>query len=320
MTAAIEIDGLTKRFGHFTAVDDVRLSVLNGEIFGFLGPNGSGKSTIIKMLCGLLAPTAGTARVIGLDILKQIDEIRMNIGYMSQQFSLYQDLTVWENINFYAHVYGLKGKRLTQRRDAVIDLTHIAPFISRRAGNLSGGWKQRLAVACALVHEPKLIFLDEPTAGIDPVARRELWDLFFQLSGAGITLFVTTHYMDEAERCARVGYIYNSKLITYGEPDDLKHLPEVTPEDAKWAEVTCSNTTVALVELKRAPYVRNATIFGQSIHLLMDLNEPLDRIKSALNQIGITDAEVTPARPSLEDVFVTLTKRHSENGKERSDS
>jgi drug efflux transport system ATP-binding protein len=320
MTAAIEIDGLTKRFGHFTAVDSVRFSVHSGEIFGFLGPNGSGKSTLIKMLCGLLIPTSGTAKVIGFDILRQMDDIRLGIGYMSQQFSLYQDLTVWENINFYAHVYGLKGERLKQRREAVVDLTHIAPFTDRRAGELSGGWKQRLAVACALVHEPRLIFLDEPTAGIDPVARRELWDLFFQLSGSGITLFVTTHYMDEAERCSRVGYIYNAKLITYGEPDDLKHLPDVTPEDAKWAEVTCSNTTVALAELNRAHYVRNATIFGQSIHLLMDVNEPIERLKSTLEKIGITDAEVAPARPSLEDVFVTLTKSHSENGKGNKDA
>lgn len=308
MDAAIEIKGLTKKFGNFTAVSDVRFSVESGEIFGFLGPNGSGKSTIIRMLCGLIEPTSGTASVAGFDILKQIDEIRHSIGYMSQQFSLYQDLTVWENINFYAHVYGLKGERIKQRRDAVINLTHINKFVDRRAGALSGGWKQRLALACALVHEPKIIFLDEPTAGIDPVARRELWDLFFQLSGQGITLFVTTHYMDEAERCARVGYIYNSKLITYGAPDELKQLPDVTPSDAKWVEVTCPNTTVALAELKRADYVRDATIFGQSIHLLIDINEPLEQLKATLEKIGITGAEVTLARPSLEDVFVTLTK------------
>ncbi|MFY9573949.1 MAG: ABC transporter ATP-binding protein [Blastocatellia bacterium] len=315
MPAAIEINGLTKRFGEVTAVDGVSLSVEAGEIFGFLGPNGSGKSTLIRMLCGLISPTAGSARVSGFDIITEIDEIRQTIGYMSQQFSLYQDLTVWENVNFYAHVYGLKGEQLQRRRTEVIELTHIGPFRDRRAGALSGGWKQRLALSCALVHEPKVIFLDEPTAGIDPVARRELWDLFFQLSGLGITLFVTTHYMDEAERCARVGYIFNSKLITYGRPDELKELPDVTPDDAKWAEVTCPNTTVALGQLKRAPYVRDATIFGQSIHLLMDANEPLDRIKATLEQIGIGDAEVTPARPSLEDVFVTLTKRYAGNGK-----
>ncbi|HKG21018.1 MAG TPA: ABC transporter ATP-binding protein [Blastocatellia bacterium] len=314
MAAAIEIDGLTRKFGEFTAVDSVSFSVGQGEIFGFLGPNGSGKSTLIRMLCGLIAPTSGTARVAGFKIDNQIDEIRQNMGYMSQQFSLYQDLTVWENINFYAHIYGLKGDRLRDRRGAVIELTHIGQFRDRRAGMLSGGWKQRLALACALVHEPGILFLDEPTAGIDPVARRELWDLFFQLSGAGITLFVTTHYMDEAERCARVGYIYNSRLITCGEPDDLKRLPEVTPANAKWAEVSCQNTTVALGELKRCDFVIDATIFGQSIHLLMDSAVPLDRIRESLERLGIEGAEVTPARPSLEDVFVTLTKANAENG------
>jgi ABC-type multidrug transport system ATPase subunit len=315
MSAAIEIKGLTKKFGAVTAVDNLTLSVEAGEIFGFLGPNGSGKSTLIRMLCGLISPTAGNARVAGYDILTETDDIRQTIGYMSQQFSLYQDLTVWENVNFYAHVYGLKGEKLQQRRAEVIELTHIGPFRDRRAGALSGGWKQRLALSCALVHEPQIIFLDEPTAGIDPVARRELWDLFFQLSGLGITLFVTTHYMDEAERCARVGYIFNSKLISYGSPDELKQLPDVTPPGTKWVEVSCPNTTVALGELKRAAYVRDATIFGQSIHLLMDAGEPLDRIKTTLDRIGIPDAKVTPAHPTLEDVFVTLTKRYTGNGK-----
>ncbi|MBI3654453.1 MAG: ABC transporter ATP-binding protein [Acidobacteria bacterium] len=311
--SAIEINELTKKFGDFTAVDQVSFAVREGEIFGFLGPNGSGKSTIIRMLCGLISPTAGRASVIGFDIEKQTDEIRQNIGYMSQQFSLYQDLTVRENINFYAQVYGLKGEHFKQRRQAVIDLTHMEPFIERRAGMLSGGWKQRLALACALVHEPKIIFLDEPTAGIDPVARRELWDLFFQLSSEGMTLFVTTHYMDEAERCARVGYIYNSRLITCGEPDVLKQLPEVTPDNTKWVEVFCPNTTVALGELKRADYVQSATIFGQSIHLLMKAEVALERIQKTLAKIAISDVEVTLARPSLEDVFVSLTKRYSTN-------
>lgn len=291
------------------------MSVENGEIFGFLGPNGSGKSTLIRMLCGLIAPTARTATISGFDIKREIEQIRRTIGYMSQQFSLYQDLTVWENMNFYAHAYGLKGERLDRRREAVIELTHIGRFTDRRAAQLSGGWKQRLALACALVHEPSVIFLDEPTAGIDPVARRELWDLFFQLSGSGITLFVTTHYMEEAERCARVGYIFNSKLITYGARDELKQLPEVTPPGGRWVEVIRPNTTVALAELKRADYVIDATIFGQSIHLLMRNEAPLGSIEKTLAGIAITRAEIVPARPSLEDVFVTLTKRGAENGK-----
>ena len=311
----IEINGLTKRFGEFTAVKEVSLAVARGEIFGFLGPNGSGKSTIIRMLCGLITPTSGGACVLGFDIERQTDDIRQNIGYMSQQFSLYQELTVWENINFYAHVYGLQGERLKRRRDEVIALTHLGPFVDRRAGRLSGGWKQRLALACALAHEPKIIFLDEPTAGIDPVARRELWDLFFQLSSEGMTLFVTTHYMDEAERCARVGYIYNSRLITCGAPDDLKQLPDVTPAGARWVEVFCPQTTVALSELKRADFVLNATIFGQSIHLLMRAETPAGRVEEVLARVGIHDVETAPARPSLEDVFVSLTRRYAANGK-----
>jgi ABC-type multidrug transport system ATPase subunit len=314
MDAAIEINELTRKFGDFKAVDRVSFSVETGEIFGFLGPNGSGKSTLIRMLCGLIAPSGGSAKVAGFDIEKQTDEIRRNIGYMSQQFSLYQDLTVWENVNFYAHVYGLKGDRLRRRREEVIELTHLGQFTHRRAGALSGGWKQRLALSCALVHEPGIIFLDEPTAGIDPVARRELWDLFFQLSGEGMTLFVTTHYMDEAERCARVAYIYNSKLITYGAPDELKQLPEVTPADAKWAEVNCPSTTIALAALKQTPYVLDATIFGQSIHLLMKSSEPVESIEKTLAGIGISDVETLHARPSLEDVFVSLTKKYAGNG------
>ena len=314
MPTAIQVNKLTKRFGEVTAVDSVQLSVEAGEIFGLLGPNGSGKSTIIRMLCGLIAPTSGSAEVGGFDIEKKVDQVRQTIGYMSQQFSLYQELTVWENINFYSHVYGLKGDRLRARRNAVIELTHIGPFSDRRAAALSGGWKQRLALACALVHEPTIVFLDEPTAGIDPVARRELWDLFFQLSAAGKTLFVTTHYMDEAERCTRVGYIYNARLITHGAPDDLKRLPDVTPAGGKWVAVSCQQTTVALTELKRADYVIAATIFGQSIHLLMKADEPTSRINDTLARIGINDVDVTLARPSLEDVFVTLTKQHAANG------
>ncbi len=305
--SAITTHNLTIRFGNFTAVNNVSLAVEEGEIFGFLGPNGSGKTTIIKTLCGLLTPSAGGGSVLGFDCVTQPEEIRMRVGYMSQKFSLYEDLTVMENIEFYAGVYGLRGDYLKRRKEDVIALTRLEPYLDRRAGKLSGGWKQRLALACAFIHEPRLMFLDEPTAGIDPVARRDLWDLLFQLSGQGVTFFVTTHYMDEAERCGRVGYIYMSKLIAYGTPDDLKQIPEVSPPGAKRIEINTTHTSTALALMKRMPYVRDATIFGQSIHLLMDENVDLDQVKTDLAREGFTEAELRPITPSLEDVFVTLT-------------
>src|SRR5437870_2106641 len=237
----IACENLTRRFGHFTAVDHVSFTVSKGSIFGFLGPNGSGKSTVIRMLCGLLEPSDGRAQIAGYDVARETDRIKSLIGYMSQKFSLYDELTVHENLMFYGRLYGLRGAALPQRRDELIALAHLEPYLRRRAALLSGGWRQRLAMACALVHKPSVLFLYEPTAGIDPAARRELWVLVFEFSSMGMTLFVTTHYMVEAERCSHVGYIYMSKLIVCGVPDDLKQMPEVNPRGARRLDIECDH-------------------------------------------------------------------------------
>jgi ABC-2 type transport system ATP-binding protein len=308
MPPAIIARDLTIRFGALTAVDRVSLTVERGEIYGFLGPNGSGKTTLIKALCGLLRPAAGSAAVLGFDCVRETDEIRQQVGYMSQNFSLYQDLTVSENIDFYAGIYGLSGSRLRQRKGAVIEMTHLGPYLDRRAGRLSGGWKQRLALACAFIHQPQLLFLDEPTAGIDPVARRDLWDLLFRLSGDGVTFFVTTHYMDEAERCGRVGYIYLSQLIANGTPEELKLLPAVTPPGTFRLEIETSTPAQTLGFIHRQSYTRGATIFGQSIHLLMEAATGQSRVEADLCAAGFLSARVRPIPPTLEDVFVTLTE------------
>src|SRR5438874_93372 len=303
----IECEGLTRRFGHFTAVDHVSFKVAKGSIFGFLGPNGSGKSTVIRMLCGLLEPSGGIGRIAGLEVIRQTEEIKNLIGYMSQKFSLYDELTVYENLVFYGRLYGLRGAALATKRDELVALTHIEPYLQRRAGLLSGGWRQRLAMACSLMHHPTVLFLDEPTAGIDPVARRELWDLLFEFSSRGMTLFVTTHYMDEAERCSHVGYIHMSKLVVCGEPDELKHLPIVNPPGTKRLDVTCEHVTVALQAVRRLPGVRNATVFGQSMHLLLEDSVSEHFIRERLASVGIRQTDIRPIAPSLEDVFVALT-------------
>jgi ABC-type multidrug transport system ATPase subunit len=308
----IQCRGLTKRFGHFTAVDKVSFDVARGSIFGFLGPNGSGKSTVIRMLCGILTPTEGTGLIDGIDVVKESEAVKDRIGYMSQKFSLYDELTVHENLLFYGRLYGLKGNALKQRRDELIALTHLQPYLDRRAALLSGGWRQRLAMACALMHKPRVLFLDEPTAGIDPVARRELWDLLFEFSSQGMTLFVTTHYMDEAERCSHVGYIYLSRLIVCGIPDDLKRLPEVNPPGTRRLDITCDHVTLGLQTIRREPGVLAATVFGQSMHLLVQKEMSEEWLRSRLQEAGIHNVDIRPIAPSLEDVFVTLTKLEEE--------
>src|SRR5436853_4298466 len=307
----IECEGLTKRFGNFTAVDHVSFSVSRGSIFGFLGPNGSGKSTVIRMLCGILEPTEGTARIGGQDIARESEATKEMIGYMSQKFSLYDELTVNENLVFSGKLYSLPDRELKRRRDNLIAITHLEPYLSRRAALLSGGWRQRLAMACALMHKPTVLFLDEPTAGIDPVARRELWDLLFEFAAGGMTLFVTTHYMDEAERCDHVGYIYMSKLIVCGEPDELKKMEDVNPPDTRRLDVTCDHVTTALQAMHEMDGVQSATVFGQSMHLLVDEKVRRAEIDEKLHGVGIEHAEIHEIGPSLEDVFVTLSAKYT---------
>ncbi len=312
MSPVIQVNQLTRDFGTLRAVDQVSFEVQRGSIFGLLGPNGSGKSTIIRMLCGVLEPTGGSAHVLGYDVARDAEQIKRHIGYMSQSFSLYSDLSVRENIEFYGRIYGLSPEKLEQRFREIIELTSLQGRLDQLAGNLSGGWKQRLALGCALIHEPQVLFLDEPTAGIDPVARRDLWDLLFDLAGQGVTLFVTTHYMDEAERCSDVGYIYDSRLIVCGKPDELKHLPTVTPPGtARW-EIELVNPASKLATFREMEGVQDATLFGQTIHVLANqqLSETdfVQRIEQEQESV-----QVRPITPSLEDVFVTLSRAEGLN-------
>ena len=304
---AIRADGLTKRYGDRNVVDNVSFAIERGGIFGFLGPNGSGKSTTIKMLCGLVMPTAGSAQIDGLDVVRESSEVRRRIGYMAQGFAMYTDLTVDENMEFYARAYGLPVARRHERKASVTELTGLQPFLMVRASVLSGGWQRRLALACALLHDPPIVFLDEPTAGIDPVARRELWDLLFRLAEAGKTFFVTTHYMDEAERCSEVAYIFDGKLIAYGSGDDLRRLPGVeVPGTVRYA-VQAHEIMATFTALRALAYVKDATILGREVHVIVDASTTPEKVAGDLHGLTTTEG-VKQIDPSLEDVFVALTR------------
>ena len=303
MTFAVEIDQLVKTFGAFVAVDHISLQVRQGEIFGFLGPNGAGKSTTIRILCGLLAPSGGRASVGGFDVATQPELIRKHIGYMSQRFSLYDDLTVEENIDFFSGVYGVPRERRPERKDFVLGMAGLAERRQTMTRLLAGGWKQRLALGCAILHEPPILFLDEPTSGVDPIARRSFWDLIYELSAARHTIFVTTHYMDEAEYCHRVALMYRGRVIALGPPEDLKQ----SLQAHALVQLDSSDPLESMRALEGQPGILDVAVFGGGLHVTVDEPEAaLERIRQVLAQKQIEVRRLERIEPAMEDVFVAL--------------
>ncbi len=303
---AIQVSGLRKEFGHHVAVAGIDLAINRGEIFGFLGPNGAGKSTTIRMLCGLLQPTSGRGHVAGFDILDQAESIKKVIGYMSQHFGLYQDLTVEENIEFYSGIYlGRGSKQVRERLIEELGLTRYRKFL---AGQLSGGWKQRLALACAISHDPRVLFLDEPTAGIDPMSRRTLWDFLYEKSSQGVTLFVTTHYMDEAEHCHRLGFIMEGELTACASPSEIKS----RKMSGEVMTLRTDMNNVAYTRLRELAELVDVNIYGDTIHIVTTSDEQaMPRVERALSDAGLQVHELRRIEPTIEDVFVSLSKERS---------
>ncbi len=301
---SVVVTDLVKKFGDFVAVDAISTEARKGEIFGFLGPNGAGKSTTIRVLCGLLRPTSGKALVSGLDVAKEPEQVRQNIGYMSQKFSLYNDLSVNENLRFFAGMYGVNKTELKSRLDWAIDMAGLRGREDSFAGTLATGWKQRLALGCAVLHRPPIVFLDEPTSGVDPISRRQFWELINGMAAEGVTVFVTTHYMDEAEYCNRLVLINKGKIVASGSPLELKQ-KHMTGD---LLLVECDEVGKALELLQDAPGIDDAAIFGNALHLVVpDASEAINRVSGFLTQHGITVSGIESIRPSLEDVFVSLT-------------
>jgi ABC-2 type transport system ATP-binding protein len=299
----VEIDDMVKTFGSFVAVDHVSLQVKKGEIFGFLGPNGAGKSTTIRMLCGLLTPTSGKASVNGLDVATQPEEIRKNIGYMSQKFSLYDDLTVEENIDFFAGMYGVPREVRAQRKQYVLQMANLTGRENALTRTLSGGWKQRLALGCAILHDPPILFLDEPTSGVDPIARGAFWGLIHDMSESGHTVFVSTHYMDEAEYCHRIALMYRGKVIALGTPSELKH----GLDSHFLLNLNTADPLETMRALENLSGVLDVAIFGRGLHVMVDdLDATSARIRQALAAKSIAVESLERITPSMEDVFVAL--------------
>jgi ABC-2 type transport system ATP-binding protein len=303
---AIEVRGLTRRFGAFVAVDNLSFEVRRGEIFGFLGSNGAGKSTTIRMLCGLLKPTSGSALVGGLDVTRDPEGVKARIGYMSQRFSLYELLTVDQNIRFFGGVYGLDRARLAARRDLVLDMAGLRGRETTLARDLSGGWRQRLALGCAILHEPPILFLDEPTGGVDPLARRQFWRLIDDLSVAGVTVLVTTHYLDEAERCHRVALIHSGALAIIGSPREVKQGFAGRPI----VEVRGPDPVTLMRALDAMPIVEKTSLFGTAVHaVLRESGTTPDDVTAGLRGAGVAVTDVASVPPSLEDVFLDVVEK-----------
>lgn len=307
-TPAIEVTNLTKKFGDFTAVNSISFTVPRGEIFGFLGPNGAGKTTTIRMLLGLLTPTGGSAQVVGYDVAKESEALRRRIGYMSQKFSLYNDLRVEENLNFYGGIYGVRGKKLKERKRYILEMAGLLGREREMTRNLSGGWKQRLALGVAIVHEPEVLFLDEPTAGVDPTSRRAFWELIYDLAEQGTTILVTTHYMDEAEHCQNLVFIQRGHLVAQGSPEQVKS----SQMRGDVIEIDCDNAGRAVSLLRELNIFEEVALYGALIHVVTDqatAHIPLIRQTLLDNDIGVTNIE--RISPSLEDVFIS-SARHAE--------
>ncbi len=304
---AVQVLNLTKRFGNFTAVNEVTFHIKRGQIFGFLGPNGAGKTTTIRILLGLLRPTAGSASVLGFDVEHQAEQIRKRIGYMSQRFSLYDDLTVTENLDFYGRTYGVRGKALEQRKSFVVEMAGLKGREGELTRNLAGGWKQRLALGAAILHEPEMLFLDEPTAGVDPISRREFWELLYDLADAGRTILVTTHYMDEAEHCQELAFIHQGKIIANGAPEDIK----LERMEGQVVEIDCSEPARAIALLQTLDLFEEIALYGALIHVVGDdVVTEEDRIRRTLSQAHIDVHAMDVIPPSLEDVFIANVRQN----------